>query len=402
MPLRVALYSGIVVRHDAVSESLRVKLEILRRLKAEGAPVETVVFTYASDLDLPEVRPVVSVARLAGLEEFWSADVHVFEFGMYYDLVDALYLLPPNKTSLVIDHNTTPPELVELPEVKLGCQRALLQRHNLREATLVACVSEYTTELVGSIGVPAERTSVLHLPPAHAGALRGRVFGPPPRPVEVLFVGRLVHAKGVLDLLSAVAPIAASGRCRLRLVGNPTFSDPDVLARVEAEVASSGGSIELVTAVDPSEMVRLYESSDLLVIPSYHEGYCVPVIEALSAGCHVVAYDGSNLPHVVGGLGQLVSTGDVEGLADAVERFVDRAEESARRGAPIVTPTVIGDLDESAWLARVAEHLSAYSAAHFEASFLQLLLELGEASGNGLDPALAKAIEGRRAQLVAA
>src|ERR1022692_4830386 len=151
---------------------------------------------------------------------------------MYYDLFDSLFVIPPDRPSLVIEHNTTPPDLVDLPEVKAGCRAAMVQRHNLRLATQVACVSEFNLEMPRSVGVADERLSVLHLPPTYPGQLRPRRFseGGVARPVELLFVGRFVRAKGIRDLLALGDRLWAdgSGRCRLRLVGSPTFSDPDV------------------------------------------------------------------------------------------------------------------------------------------------------------------------------
>ena len=403
---KVTLYSGIVVRHDAVSESLQRKLDVLRRLIARGAPIEVSVRTHATDDPSPEFSITPSVARLVGSESFWETDLHVFEFGMYYDLVDALYVIPPSATSLVIDHNTTPPELVDQPEVKAGCQIAMVQRHNLRQATHVACVSEFTLDLVRSVGVAEDRLSVLHLPPANPGRLAPRRFGEggAARPVELLFVGRFVRAKGVRDLLALGDALWAdgSGRCRLRLVGSPTFSDADLFAEVEAAVARSGGALELSSGLDEAEMVAAFARADLLVIPSLHEGYCVPVIEAYSAGCHVAGYDAGNLPNVIGGLGAMVPTGDVAGLGAALGEFVARAEAAGRAGVPIVVPTGRGDLDEARWLDDVGLHLADYSAAAFERRFLDLLRDMAEQSAAGLSPALDDALSARAGELVAA
>jgi len=407
-PLKVALYSGIYVRHDAVSNSLHAKLEALRRLLALGAPIELTVFTHASDLAAPEIRVVPSVSRLVGTEEFWSADVHIFEFGMYYDLFDSMFVIPDDRPKLVIEHNTTPPELVDLPEVRAGCQLALVQRHNLRLAGRVACVSEFNLAMARSVGVPEDRLSVLHLPPAHEARLAPRTFGGADggaRPVRLLFVGRLVRAKGVGDLLAMAERLWASrpGQFTLDLVGSPTFSDPEVFEAVERSLADHGGAgdLRLHASLSEADMAAMFKASDLLVIPSYHEGYCVPVIEALAAGCHVVGYDAGNLPNVVAGLGQLVPTGDVAALGDAVGRFIDRARAAGRRGTPISVPTAGGDVDETAWLAAVRAHLADYTAAHFERTFLELFAQLAQDSPKGLSPALEAALGRRRAEVAA-
>ena len=407
-PLKVALYSGIYVRHDAVSNSLHLKLEALRRLAALGAPIELRVFTHGSDYAAPETRIVPSVSRLLGSAAFWSADVHIFEFGMYYDLFDSMFVIPPDRPTLVIEHNTTPPELVDLPEVRAGCQQALVQRHNLRLAGRVACVSEFNLAMARSVGVAEDRLSVLHLPPAHEARLAPRTFGGAEgeaRPIRLLFVGRLVRAKGITDLLAMAERLWSErpGQFTIDLVGSPTFSDPAVFSAVERALADHGeaGDLRLHASLSESEMAAIFEASDLLVIPSYHEGYCVPVIEALAAGCHVVAYDAGNLPNVVGGLGQLVATGDVAALGDAVGRFLDRARDAGRRGDAISVPTVHGDLDEAGWLGAVRAHLAEYTSAHYEETFLDLLTELAEHSPRGLSPALEAALQRRRLEIAA-
>jgi glycosyltransferase involved in cell wall biosynthesis len=406
-PLKVALYSGIYVRHDAVSNSLHLKLEALRRLAALGAPIEITVFTHASDFPAPEIRVVPSVSRLVGSEAFWSADVHIFEFGMHYELFDALFVIPADRSTLVIEHNTTPPELVDLPRVRAGCQLALVQRHNLRLAQHVACVSEFNLTMARSVGVPEDRLSVLHLPPAHAARLAPRTFGGADggaRPVRLLFVGRLVRAKGIRDLLVMAERLWAErpGQFTIDLVGSPTFSDPDVFAQVERSLAEHGGGagrLRLHESLSEPEMADLFEASDLLVIPSYHEGYCVPVIEALSAGCHVVAYDAGNLPNVLGGLGQLVGTGEVGALGDAVAIFIDRARAAGGSGDPISVPTSGGDQDEGTWLAAVREHLADYTSAHYETVFLDLFAQLARDSAKGYSPSLETAVGQRREEI---
>ena len=65
-------------------------------------------------------------------------------------------------------------------------------------------------------------------------------------------------------------------------------------------------------------MQALYYASHILAVPSYHEGFCKPVIEGLRSGCVPVGYAGSNIPAITGGLGRLVAEGDSAGLGDAL------------------------------------------------------------------------------------
>jgi hypothetical protein len=47
--LKIALYSGVFVRHDAISSSLRWKLKVLDRLSAVGVPLSVTIFACASE-----------------------------------------------------------------------------------------------------------------------------------------------------------------------------------------------------------------------------------------------------------------------------------------------------------------------------------------------------------------
>lgn len=112
---------------------------------------------------------------------------------------------------------------------------------------------------------------------------------------------------------------------RLRIVGNLEWSDTDYLAEVKAAIAGSGlaPSIELVGTASDEELQRIYHQSHILAIPSYHEGFCKPVIEALRGGLIPVGYAAYNLPHIAGGFGKLVPPGDIDALADALATLIN-------------------------------------------------------------------------------
>ena len=113
----VALYSGLYVRADAISTSVRYKVDILRELQAAGAPLEFTVFTQGTDCQEPWTRVTATVHGLALHEEFAAADLHCFEFGIRYDLFDAVFVVPPDRGIAAVYHNVTPPHLFERPEV---------------------------------------------------------------------------------------------------------------------------------------------------------------------------------------------------------------------------------------------------------------------------------------------
>jgi glycosyltransferase involved in cell wall biosynthesis len=383
--LRLALYAGVCLRHDAISNSLRLKLGLIEAWQGAGFPVEATAFVHATDYDDRRILELDSAAALFRSQEFRTADVHVFEFGIHYPLFDAVFLLPQGAPSLAVYHNITPPELADDAKVRAVLERSLKQRHNLSAVARVACVSRYSFDELLAHRFPAERLSVLPLPPMQrpvhpAVSRRGDRRGQ----VELLYVGRLVQAKGVLDLLAAAAILEARGerRFRLTIAGNPSLSSPAVVNEVEARCSTDGGErLRLVAAPDDDRLTDLYDTSDVLVMPSYHEGYCVPVLEALAADCAVVAYDNSNLPCILGGLGTLVPTGDVVALADALAEHVDRVVTARAAGRGLLLPSAEGDLEMTEWRRRVALHLERHSVEAFEAGFAAVLASVLEECG---------------------
>ena len=91
--LRVALYSGLLIRHDAISGSLGSKLDLLDRWREQGLPVEAVAFVQSTDRARPGVVVTPTAASVLTRPAFASADLHVFEFGIHYALFDLAFVV---------------------------------------------------------------------------------------------------------------------------------------------------------------------------------------------------------------------------------------------------------------------------------------------------------------------
>jgi glycosyltransferase involved in cell wall biosynthesis len=386
--LRIALYSGVVFEHDAVSRSFLEKLDLFERLRGAGYPIDVVGFTHGTDYDRSSIRVVPGLLALMRHPEFALADLHIFEFAMWYELFNALLLV--TTPTIVVDHNTTPGHLIESPEVRAACQVACLARNNLELATHIVVDGEFTRDQLLDMNMVDDRISVVHLPPSNAfihpvGTPVGdRSAGP----ARLLFVGRLVHAKGIFDLLQTVEALweeRGGPDFRLTVAGSLRFSDHETIAaitEVEHRFATDG-RFTMVADGNDETIASLYATHDALVMPSYHEGYCVPVIEAMTSGCFVIGSDSGNIPYVMGGLGSTFVAGDLDGMASAIRGFVEALAQGAAPGAEPLLPTSRGPLPLNEWRDAVRRHLATFTHAHYEQELVNVIR--GVLAGAGSD-----------------
>jgi glycosyltransferase involved in cell wall biosynthesis len=87
-----------------------------------------------------------------------------------------------------------------------------------------------------------------------------------------------------------------------------------------AEDLEVARAVTFADVVSHAELLACYRSADVLVLLSEHEGFNVPVVEAMHFGVPVVAYASSAVPETVGDGGLLLTDKDPVVVAGAVER----------------------------------------------------------------------------------
>ena len=118
----------------------------------------------------------------------------------------------------------------------------------------------------------------------------------------ITFVGRLIYAKGVQDLILAFQLLKSEyPNLELRIVGDGPYRP-----ELEKQVASLGISLAVTFYGERKDVLDLLEESDIFVNPSYSEGLPTSVMEAASVGLPIVATDvgGTNeiIKHMKSGL----------------------------------------------------------------------------------------------------
>lgn len=145
----------------------------------------------------------------------------------------------------------------------------------------------------------------------------------------VLFVGRLANDKGVSELATAWSEVRRRGvNAQLVVVGPVDESDP-LAAETVARIGSLPGVLAIGFLEDPAPA---YSAADLLVLPSYREGFGTVILEAAAAGVPSVATDVTGLRDAVvhGQTGLLVAPRTVLPLAEAIQLVIE--DEGLRQG----------------------------------------------------------------------
>ena len=140
--------------------------------------------------------------------------------------------------------------------------------------------------------------------------------------VHALFMGEVGDRKGVFDLVNAVSKLPRVIRKDLRI----TIGGKGELRKLETMISEAGVEevFELAGWVVGAEKETLFSTCDLYILPSYHEGLPVSIIEAMSYGMPILSTPVGGIPEIVidGENGRLVKPGNVEELAVALEWFI--------------------------------------------------------------------------------
>ncbi len=120
----------------------------------------------------------------------------------------------------------------------------------------------------------------------------------------------------------AVARAHSDPGATLDVIGKPaTESYVAALHRYVAELGLDG-AVRFAGHASDATVASAYAAADVLVVTSEHEGFCVPVVEAMAAGVPVVAFDQGAVPEVLGGAGVLVSDKDPYALASSIDALL--------------------------------------------------------------------------------
>jgi glycosyltransferase involved in cell wall biosynthesis len=302
-------------RGDAIGDSARRVRDLLRAMGHDSD-----IFALTIDDDMrDDARPFADSAAKAG-------DVTIFHFALPSPMTEAFATLAGAR--VLQYHNITPAAFFAAYDANLF-RLAALGRREL--ATLAGRVdlalgdSEFNRQELEALGFT--RTGVMPI-----AVNTERITGAPPRPaletiladglINILFVGRIVPNKRIEDhiRLAEMYKRYVDAYYRFIFVGRydglPRYYDQ--IRALIAQYEMLPDRFWFTGPVPDEDLAAFYRWADVYVSLSEHEGFCVPLVEAMAADVPIVAYAAGAVPETLGGAGVLFSPKDLEVAAELV------------------------------------------------------------------------------------
>jgi len=306
-------------RGDAIGDSVRATRQAIRR-----AGYRSDIYALTMDDDLRgDVLPFADAGARAG-------DLTIFHFALPSPMTPAFASLAGGR--VLQYHNVTPARFFAPYDPQLF-RLAALGRQDLRSLVghvdLALGDSEFNRQELEELGFSP--TGVLPI-----GVNTARITEAPRRPalekilsdglINVLFVGRIAPNKRIEDhiRLAEVYKRYVDSYYRFIFVGRH-----DVVPRYYAQIRALIAEFKMLPdrfwftgAVTDDDLAAFYRWADVYVSLSEHEGFCVPLVEAMAANVPVLAYAAGAVPETLGGAGTLFAPKDLELAAELLGMLV--------------------------------------------------------------------------------
>jgi glycosyltransferase involved in cell wall biosynthesis len=309
---------------------------LVRVLRQQGVAVQ--IFHNYPNGPLPDdIVPIVQHADYAQYQP--TADLTILQYPVWFPLAERFRQAPG--AAIFWYHGVTPPALWGARPGLEMVQTAEIRTELAWHAHLAVAASPFTAdELHRHSDYPRERIHAVPLridvaalaqEPAQdeLDALRRQWHGEGKR--ILLYVGRIAGNKRIDLIIRALAQLRRAD-LMLMVVGDVGLNDAARLLHPELEeLAAQLHVAEQVVFTGRVPHVTPYlHLADIVLLPSQHEGFGVPVAEAMAAGTPVIASASGALPWVLGAEGEkgepgglLFREGDVDDLTAQITRLLD-------------------------------------------------------------------------------
>jgi glycosyltransferase involved in cell wall biosynthesis len=294
-------------------------------LRAAGMESDVYYGSFTPDVE-HEGRPITELGRSG--RDRWL----LYQASIGSPVYDILATRPEPK--LVNYHNITPAALLRdwepnvAYEVALGRTQLARLAAQSRFAVADSAFNESELEALGYRGTAVVPLLVdMHAKSDEPEAeLARRLAGRKEREggADLLYVGKISPHKAPHDLVKMLDVLRRvyDPDARLHLVGSPLGETYEPALRAFIEELGLPDAVNLAGSVTGAELEAYYRAADVFVCASDHEGFCVPLAEAMGHGVPIVAYGVTAVPETVAGAGLVLPDKSAVPFAAAVGRVL--------------------------------------------------------------------------------
>ncbi len=304
-------------QYDAISQHARHIREMLADLGINSR--------ICAQRIVPEGLPGVSGME-ACLENIREQDVILFHFSIFTPLLSKIAALPCRK--VMIYHNITPARFFERVSRKtaVACRKG---REQLSGAAtvfdLALGVSRFNEQELKAAGHSHTEVLPLVVETNVKDNQNFRSLYYLSEKITLLHVGKWAPNKRIEDLIKVFHWVHhINPESRLVLVGrnweweNYTAAILALIHRFNLQK-----DIRIIPHISSTDLAALYRASDLYLSMSEHEGFCVPLIEAMASRCPVIAYRAGAIPETVHDAGILYEEKRFLEIAEGIEALME-------------------------------------------------------------------------------
>ena len=308
---------------DAVSNDARAMQRLLRRWDRQTE-------IYAENIS--PYLPAGTAKRAGELPELGREDVLIYHMSIGSELSYRLDELCCRK--VMIYHNITPPDFFApySEQTELLCRMGLAELQRLRES-FDYCIADSSFNRQGLLDAgytcPIDVCPVLipfsdYDAPADERTLKKYGDGR----TNILFVGRIAPNKCQQDVIAAFAAYQRRYDADARLILAGSSNGMESYERRLRDYTRAMGvrNVTLTGHIPFGELLALYRTASAFLCLSEHEGFCVPLLEAMHFDVPVIAYDAGAVGETLGYGGLLLETKDSERCAETLRRAIGSGE----------------------------------------------------------------------------
>ena len=273
---------------------------------------------FESDIFAEHIAPGL-VDRIRSIHDYQGAesDLLLLHHSMGYEEFDEVISLPNDVVTVY--HNVTPERYFENVVTRFHIRLGREQLMALARRSLFG-VADSNFNRREMLAAGFRRVEVLPVRVdftefAGASDPTGSPSG------DWLYVGRIVGNKCQHDLVTAFAHYrrAFDQESRLVLIGDTADTDYVAVVKAEAERLGVADHVVMTGKVSDKLLRSAFAGAGVFVSVSEHEGFGVPILEAMAAGVPVVAYGAAAIPETMSGAGIVLHTKDPAVVAASVQ-----------------------------------------------------------------------------------